>query len=79
MCKSIFNQLSSAPMPKNFCQTWAKFAKRACFAVQKVELYKSKLKKITAVKNAWKNWQRQANKLLKTRGILDTKDMQYMI
>lgn len=46
MQKSMFNQLSSAYIPKKFCQTWAKFAKRAYFAV-----YKTKLNKTIVAKN----------------------------
>ena len=79
MRESIFNQLSSAPMPEEFCQTWAKFAKGACLAIQKAELYKIKLKKTTVAKNAKKSWQYQANKMLQTRSILYAKDMQYIV
>ena len=61
--ESIFNQLLSAHMPEKFHQTCAKFAKRTCLAVQKAELYKTKMKKTTAAKNAWKSQQGQANKV----------------
>lgn len=30
MRESVFNQLTNALMPEEFCQTWAKFAKSAC-------------------------------------------------
>lgn len=64
MRESMVNQLSSAPMPEEFRQTWAKFAKGACLAAQKAELYETKLNETTAAENARKTRQRQANKVL---------------
>ena len=70
MRESIFNQLANVPMPKEFCQTWAEFAKGACQIVQKAELIEAMLNTTTTAENAWKARQRQANKVLKTGGIL---------
>lgn len=80
MQKSMFNQLSNIFILEKFCQTWAKFAKKACLAIlQKAELYKTKLKETTAAKNAWKSWQHQVNQVLQTKSILYAKDIQYMV
>lgn len=74
MRESMFNQLASAPMPEEFRQTWAKFAKGACQIAQKAELLETRLNNTTAAENARKTRQRQANKVLKTGGILYAKD-----
>ena len=66
-------------MSEEFRQTRAKFAQGACLVAQKAELYKIKLKETTAAENARKSWQRQANKVLQTGGILYAKDTQYMV
>ena len=44
----MFNQLASAPMPEEFGQTWAKFAKGACQVAQKAELLETRLDNTTA-------------------------------
>ena len=79
MRESMVNQLSSAPMPEKVRQTWAKFAKGACLAAQKVELYETKLNETTAAENARKTRQRQANKVLQTGGILYAKNARHMV
>lgn len=78
MCESIFNQLVNAPMPEKFRQTWTKFAKGACQVAQKAELLETRLN-TTAAENARKAWQRQANKVLKTGGILYANDARHMV
>ena len=79
MRESMFNQLASARMPEEFCQTWAKFAKGACQIAQKAELLETRLNNTNAAKNARKARQRQANKVLKTGGILYAKDARRMV
>lgn len=71
--ESMFNQLANAPMPEEFRQTWTKFANGACPVAQKAELLETRLNNSTATENAQKPRQRQANKVLKTRGILYAK------
>ncbi len=46
---------------------------------QKVELLGTKLNNTTAVENVRKTYQRQANKVLKTGGILYAKDAPYLV
>ena len=75
----MVNQLSGAPMPEEYRQTWAKFAKRACLAAQKAELYETKLNEKTAAENARKTRQRQANKVLQTEGILYANNARHMV
>ena len=79
MRESMFNQLANAPMPEAFRQTWAKFAKGACQIAQKTELLEAKLNTTIAAENARKTRQRQANKVLKTGGILYAKDARRMV
>lgn len=49
MHKSIFNQLANVPIPKEFCKTWAKFAKSKYQIAQKAELLKTNLNTITII------------------------------
>ncbi len=77
--ESMFNQLANAPMPEEFRQTWTKFAKDACQVAQKAELLETKLNNTNAAENPRKARQRQANKVLKTGGILYAKDVRYMV
>ncbi len=74
MPESMFNQLANAFMPEEFRKTWTKFAKGECQVAQKAELLETKLNNTTTVENAQKARQRQVNKVLKTGGILYTKD-----
>ena len=76
MHESVFNQLANAPMPEEFRQTSAEFAKGACQMAQKAELLETRLNNTTAAENAH---QRQANKVLKTGGILYAKDARHMV
>ena len=78
MREFIFNQLANVPMPEEFRQTWTKFAKGACQVAQKAELLETRLNNTTA-ENARKARQRQANKVLKTGGILYAKDARHMV
>ena len=79
MSESMFNQLASALLPEEFHLTWSKFAKGACQAAQRAKLLEAKLNSTTAAKNARKACQRQTNKVLKTGGILYTKDARVMV
>lgn len=71
----MINQLWSTLIPKEFRQTWVKFAKGVYLAVQKAELYETKWNETTAVKNARKSWERQANKVLQFGAILYAKNV----
>ena len=66
-------------MPEEFRQTWAKFAKGVCQIAQKAELFETRLNNTSAAENARKARQRQANKVLKTGGILYAKDARRMV
>ena len=48
----MFNQLANAPMPKEFCQTWAKLAKGECHIAQRAELLETRLNNTNAAENA---------------------------
>ena len=77
--ESTFNQLANAPMSKEFRQTWPKFTKGGCQIAQKAELLENRLNNTNATENAWKARQRQANKVLKTGGILYAKDARHRV
>ena len=79
MRESMFNQLACAPLPEELRQTWSKFAKGACQVAQKAELLETRLNNTTTAENARKAWQRQTNKVLKTKGILYAKDARVMV
>lgn len=79
ICKSMFNQLTSAFMPKQFYQTWAKFAKGVCQIAQNAELLDTKLNNTNTVKNAWKTQQQQTTKVFNTNGILYAKNAHRMV
>ena len=66
-------------MPKGFRQTWSKFVKGACQAVQKAKLLKARLNNTTAAEKAQKACQKQFGKVLQTEGILYAEDAQRMV
>ena len=72
MRESMFNQLAhhGPVMTEGFRQTWSKFAKGACQAVQKAELLEAKLNNTTAAEKAQKARQKQSRQVLQTGGIL---------